>query len=222
MTATDPAGCIQHYPMSMGRFGENPFGENRFRLVLASSRRNLIFGQWNESGAPRAKFCQTYPHIPAGLYVIEEWVDAFTFTGMTAARWNSDSNVNILGPYPSRGEYVMVGNCGFNPAEFNIEKLINLVHASDRYTWAEKLAACKDTAARDEAERSSLREAIIRDALPAFGHAPFSQVSTGRGGAGKTSPVRYAAQDVGLPAPAGIPGQATFGPQVVPKQLEAA
>ena len=218
MIAADPANSIRHYPMAMSRFGTNPFGENKFRIILASSRRSLVYGQWNEAGTPRAKYCQTYPQIPEGAWVLEEWQDAFTFTGgMTAAQWNLE--MTVLGPYPHRGEYVMCGNTGFHPEQVNIEKLIRLVHASDRYSWAEKLAACRNQATKEEIERKCQREAIIRDAFPAFGHAPFSQLSTGRGGAGKTTPVRYSANELGLPVPQGKPGEATAGgAMIIPKR----
>jgi hypothetical protein len=224
MTALDPANSLQHYPMPMARFGLNPFGENRFRIILAASRRSLVYGQWNGAGTPRAKWVQTYPHLSATeTYVLEEWVDAFTFTGgVTAEQWNSDSQLNILGPYPHRGEYQMCGNTGFDPAQTNIEKLIRLVHASDRYSWSEKLVAARNQATKEEIERKHLRESIIRDALPAFGHAPFSQLSTGRGGAPKTSPVIRSANELGLPIPQGIPGQATAGGGKVRKQRKRA
>lgn len=214
MTAADPAGCLQHYPLPMERFGLNPFGENLYRLVLGSTRRSLVFGKWNESGAPRARYCQTYPQIPAGEWILEKWLSAFDFTGVTAARWNLDPELNALGPYPSRGEYQMIGNTGFNPMDLGtsgIEKLISLVTAGDRHSWAEKLAACRNAADQLEAEKKSLREAIIRDALPAFGHAAFSQLSTGSGGMGKSSPVLRSANDLGLPVPCGTPGQASTG-----------
>ncbi len=224
MTALDPSDSLKHYPISMTRFGSNPHGENRFRLILAASRRNLVYGQWNGAGMPRAKWVQTYPQYSAGNgYVLEEWLDAFSFTGVTAEQWGADSQLNILGPYPHRGEYVMIGNDAFNPADTNIEKLITLVHASDRYSWAEKLAACRNQATKEEIERSCLRDAIIRDAFPAFGHAPFSQLSTGRGGAAKTSPVIRSANELGLPVPQGIPGQATTGGgMIVPKKKRRA
>jgi len=211
MTALDPSDSLQHYPMPMARFGLNPYGENRFRLVLAASRRALVYGQWNGAGAPRAKWCPLYPHVQNG-WVLEEWQSAFQFAGCTAEQWNRDPNLTILGPYPERGEYVMIGNDGFNPADLDIDKLIKLVHAADNYSWHEKLNACKKSQEMREKEQHSQSEAIILDALPAFGHAPFSQVSTGRGGEGKTSPVRKSANELGLKVPQGVPGKVTGGP----------
>src|SRR5579863_5874063 len=89
MTALDPANSLQHFPMAMARFGLNPFGENRFRIVLASTRRSLVFGKWNESGTERAKYCLTYPEIGPN-WILEEWLDAFAFTGVTPTQWNAE------------------------------------------------------------------------------------------------------------------------------------
>ncbi len=221
MISADPANSLQFYPMNMSRFGSNPFGENRFRIVLAASRRSLVQGQWNGTGIPRAKWCQTYPQFSAGeTYILEEWVDAFTFTGMMPSEWAARDG-QWLGPYPHRGEYVMCGNTGFDPAQTNIEKLISLVHAADKYSWSEKLVACRNEAAKEELKRRWLRESIIRDALPAFGHAPFVGHG-GRGGMGKTSPVMRSAEELGLPIPEGIPGQATTGGGMIVKKKRRA
>lgn len=213
MIALDPSDSLQHFPIPMAKFGLNPYGENRFRIVLAKSRRALVFGQWNGAGTPRAKWCRIYAQF-GDTWILEEWQDAFTFAGCTAETWNRDPNLNILGAYPHRGEYVMIGNDGFNPHDFDIEKLITLVHAADKYSWAEKLNACRLSADADSRDRHNQSVAIVRDALPAFGHAPFSQLSTGRGGAGKTSPVLRSANELGLKVPRGIPGQVTGGPQI--------
>lgn len=208
MIATDFSNCLKHYPLPMSRFGLNPFGENRFRLVLAQSRMFIVQGQWRGAGLPKAQWCKLYPQIPMGLYVLEEWHDAFSVTGTTEDLWNRGDG-QYLGPYPSRGDYLQLGDIGFNPAEFNIEKLITLVHASDKYSWNEKLVACKNAATKAEIENRCERDAIIRDCFPAFGHAPFSQLSTGGGGAGKSSPVHRSANEMGTPMPIAKPGKAT-------------
>lgn len=221
MIATDPAGSIQHYPMSMKRFGQNPFGENRFRIVLATSRRFLVAGQWNGAGTNRAKWCMLYPHI-GPEWILEEWQDAFTFSGMTATQWNSNPDQLALGPYPLRGDYQMCGDTSFDPAQINIDKLITLVHAADKYSWAEKLRACRDAAQRDEKQRASKCQAIILDALPAFGHAPGLGYG-GALGAAKSSPVLKSANELCLPIPNGRPGEATTGGgQIVKKRRKAA
>lgn len=218
MLATDPAGALQHYPQSMARFGANPYGENLYRIVLASTRRHLCYGKWNEAGANRAKWVLSHPHL-GGTWILEKWIDAFSFSGVTAAQWNADFDLTSAGPYPARGEYQMCGNTSFDPAQTNIEKLISLIEAGSKHSWAERLAACRDSAAKIEAANSADCKAIILDAYPAFGHAAFSQLSTGRGGAGKTSPIRYSANELGLPVPHGKPGQVTAGgSMMVPKR----
>ncbi len=213
MIALDPSDSLQHYPLSMAKFGVNPFGENQFRIVLSSSRRSLIHGQWNGAGTPRAKYCQTYPQVPGEDWILEEWIPASVFCGMTAEQWNLDPAMLALGPYPHRGEYQMCGQCGFHPEQVNIEKLIALVHAGDRYSWAEKLTACRNQATKEEIERRCLREAIIADALPSFGHAPFVAYG-GRGGERKTR-VQRSANDLKIRVPKGTPGRPTSSPRIL-------
>ena len=195
----DP-GTLQHYPMDMRRFGLNPFGENRFRIVRASSRRFLIVG-------PTVQWSLLYPHI-GERWILEEWQDAFTFSGVTSAGWDANPDLKILGPYPSRGDYQMCGNTSFDPAQTDIEKLIRYVHAGDRYSWAQKLAACHVAAEKDKADRKSLCRDIVMDALPSFALAP----GVGYGGSfglPKSSPVRITAQQTGLPIPKQRRGQVT-------------
>ncbi len=217
MIALDPAESIQMYPMSMARFGLTPYGENRFRVILASSRRHLVCGQINLAGAKRAMWVRTYPDIPGQPFILEEWVDAFTFTGCTRDQW-AYGDGQFLGPYPYRGEYQMCGSSGFKPEEVNIEKLIRYVHAADNYSWTEKLYACRKKAEADEAATANEVRAIIQDSFPAFGHAPFMGYG-GHGGSTKTSPVLRSANELGLPVPQGIPGQVTTGgSMIVPKR----
>lgn len=204
----------------MQRFGTNPFGENRYRLVLASSRRHICHGRWNEAGLARAKWVPTYAHLPSEDYVLEEWLSAFQYTGMTPSQWNADPAMLSLGPYPHRGEYTMIGQSGFNPAQVNVEKLIQLVHGADRFSWSEKLNACRSAAEKVEADTKALRESIIRDALPAFGHAAFS--AYGGGGGEKKSPVIRSANELGLPITQGVPGQVTTGGPIVRKKKRKA
>lgn len=193
----------------MERFGTNTYGENLYRIVLASSRRSLVHGQWNDAGTARARWCLTYPHIGA-QYILEKWLDAFAFTGCTAATWNVDRSLNVLGPYPNRGEYVMCGDTSFNPGETNIEKLIVLIEAGSRYSWAEKLAACRDKQARVDREKGQIISDIVQDAFRPFGGInPISAGAYGRGT--KTTPVLRSANELGLPIPQGKPGEVTVG-----------
>lgn len=223
MIAADPAGCLAHYPMPMSRFGLNPFGENKFRIVRASTRRHIVFGQWNQAGTPRAKYVLTYPHLGEG-WILEEWQTAYAFTGMTAERWNSDPQCTLMGPYPYRGEYSLVGGITIDPENTNIERLIQLVHAGDKYSFAEKLTACKIASEKTEAEKAALCKDIIRDALPSFGTADI--IGYGGRRSGKAKPeIKYSARDlrrmgINTLKPRNAEGVTTGGAQViVPKHI---
>ena len=184
--------------MPMRRFGLNPWGDPLYRIVLTDSRRYLVCGQWNGAGMSRARWMPLYPHMLAE-YVLEKWQDAFTFTGMTADKWNTDPNCTLLGPYPSRGEYRMIGNEGIKPADTNIEKLIALIEAGSNYSWAEKLAACRKVSEYGQAEAKRLRKDICDDAQSFKGTEALVGFGGGRGT--KTSPILKSANELHLPRP---------------------
>jgi hypothetical protein len=182
--------------MPMARFGKNGYGDNLYRIVLAESRRMLIVGgiaQWGPCYPQAKDWFRDY----GTQWVLEKWVSAFRFTGMTASQWNRDSNNLILGPYPDRGEYIMCGNLPILPEVTNIDKLIAMVDAGSSYSWSEKLEACKKKQEYADAMAKSTREAIIRECLPTFGTTPM----VGHGGARgtKTSPILRSANELGLP-----------------------
>lgn len=195
----DPKTSIQHWPMSMTRFGLNPFGENLYRIVLTDSRRFIVHGKWNDSGQPRAAWQLLYPQM-MGRWVLEKWRSAFEFTVKTAAQWNRDPDCLVLGPYPTRGEYQMVGDDAFPPADTNIEKLIGMIEVS-RVSWAEKLRACRTQQEYVKADEKRQRVDIIRDCLPAYGTEPMVGFGGGRGT--KTAPVLKSANELHLPRPTG-------------------
>jgi hypothetical protein len=204
----DPKTSVQLYPMPMGRFGMNPWQEPMYRIVLAESRRFLVHGKKFGVGASRAAWMPLYPHIAneigqnTGVWVLEKWIDAFAFTRMTAAEWNRDPDMLATGPYPSRGEYVMIGNLPIKPADTNIEKLIGMVNAGTKYSWAEKLAACRLRSDSEEAGKKSLMTDIIRDALPVAGTEPLVGYGGHRGT--KTAPILKSANELHLPRPTNI------------------
>lgn len=201
----DPKTSLQLYPMTMGRFGMNPWGEPMYRIVLAESRRFLVNGKKRGDGAIRAEWMPLYPHIVdefgrcEGQYLLEKWLDAFTFTGMTAEQWNRNPDMTALGPYPSRGEYAMCGNTQFRPADTDIEKLIGMVNAGTKYSWAEKVAACSLKAQREEDAKKALMTDIIRDALPVCGTEPLVAYGGHRGS--KTAPILKSANELHMPRP---------------------
>ena len=201
----DPNTSIQMYPMPMGRFGMNPWQEPMYRIVLAESRRFLVHGKKLGAGAVRAYWMPLYPQVTdergqnTGQYVLEKWLDTFTFGRLTAEAWNRNPAMVSLGPYPSRGEYVMIGNGPIKPADTNIEKLIGMVNAGTKYSWAEKLAACRIRSDYEEAGKKAQVNDIIRDALPFAGTEPLIGYGGHRGT--KTAPILRSATELHLPKP---------------------
>lgn len=181
----------------MARYGQNPFGENLWRLVWSDSRTYLVCGQWNDSGAVRAQECLCYPQI-RGQWILERWLSAWDYTRMLPSQWDA-SQENILGPYPSRGEYVLAGDGGLDPGLINFDLLIPMIEAGAKMSWGERLAACHLSQANKDKEYDRKADAIIRNAFPAFGGVPFSQLSTGAGGLSKSTPELKTANELGLP-----------------------
>lgn len=181
----------------MSRYGLNPFGENLWRLVVSDSRTHLVNGQWNESGAITAKECLCYPHL-RGVWILERWLSAWEYTRMTPGMW-ANSPESITGLYPHRGEYVLAGDGGIDPEHINLDLLITMIEAGTKMPWVERLAACKLAQENKDRAYDSHADSLIRDCFPAFGGSPFSQISTGAGGIGKTAPALKTANELRLP-----------------------
>src|SRR4249920_2040494 len=94
----DPKSSLRFWPLEkMSRFGQNPFGENKWRIVWAPSRRSLVHG-----AGMKPQWIVTHQHA-GNAWILEKWLSAYEFTKCTAEVWNM--SLTLLGPYPSRGEY---------------------------------------------------------------------------------------------------------------------
>ena len=175
----DPATNLQHYPLPMARFGKNPHGENLWRIVWAPSRRML-------AGDGAFRWVQAYRQIGAA-WILEKWVSAWDFCQCSKAKW--EETMLILGPYPARGEYVHAHTFGAAVADSNVEKLISWIEEGQRRSWQDHLDACKSEYDREERDASSTRQAIIRNALPAFGATAMVGAGGGRGTKTKALPI---------------------------------
>jgi hypothetical protein len=187
---------LRFWPLeSMSRFGQNPFGDNKWRIVHAPSRRSLVHGE-----GKKPQWIQTYPQAGT-CWVLEKWLSAYDFTKCTAETWNM--SMTLLGPYPSRGEYELAHTfSNLIPSDVNIEKLISLIEAGkNRYSAYENSVSLRDEALREENSERNQRLAKIHNLLPAFGNAPMSGRSGGRGT--KTFDLPLTAQSAGLPTKAG-------------------
>ena len=160
----DPKTALQHYPVSMERFGKNPYGENLWRIVFAPSRYHLLHGNDGSS-----KWAPMYRHV-GPYWVLEKWMSADAFAGMSRTRWERE--MLILGPWPERGEYQLAHvfeACG--PVDANLDKLIQWIMAGYRNSYQ----TVKDgVMAQVEAEQKDVRRQLgdkIENLLPAFGNA---------------------------------------------------
>lgn len=190
----DPKASLRHWPAPMARFGKNPYGENLYRIVFAPSRRMIAYGTWAD-GSRKARYIPKYPEI-GDQWILERWMTPYEYTGRTPEQWKQ--TLTVLGPYPDRGEYEVshvFEACG--PTDANLTKLISWIEEGRKRSWWENRTACQADSEADEKERKNLREAIIRDSLPAFGTAPLSGYGGGRGT--KTAPILKSAEELGLP-----------------------
>ncbi len=179
----------------MARYGQNPFGENIWRIVHAPSRRSLVHGHGR-----KPKWLVTYPQA-GDHWVLEKWLSAYDFTKCTAQTWNQ--SMTLLGPYPSRGEYELCHIFEVTlPESGNIEKLITWIKAGSKYSMYENMMSMREEADREGQTGKSYREAVIRNALPAFGGAAMSGVGGGRG-TKTTFDLPLTAQQAKLPTKAG-------------------
>jgi hypothetical protein len=193
MEAYDPVRNLRFWPLeSMARFGQNPFGENIWRIVHAPSRRSLVHG---EGDKPR--WLPTYPQA-GDAWVLEKWLSAYDFTRCTPETWNM--SMTLLGPYPSRGEYELAHI--FNPAPLGeIEKIITLIEAGGRYSANENKNALKDELDKEKKDKQNYWHARLMDRMHAFGTAPMVGFGGGRGT--KTKDIRLTAEEANLPTKPG-------------------
>ena len=184
----DPVKNLQQYPLSMARFGKNPFGENLWRIVWAPTRRILT---GDSSGF---RWVPAYRQI-GSAWVLEKWVDSVTFSGCGPTKWNE--TLLILGPYPARGEYIHAHTFGVSIEDANLDKLIRWIEAGSQRSWQDNIDAVRGEYDAEEKAASETRRAIIYNALPAFGAAASSGFGGGKGT--KHLPNLKTANELGLP-----------------------
>lgn len=174
-------GTPQHYPISMARFGLNPYGANIYRIVFAPSVRHLIGGRWRD-GSVEYRSRPTYSKI-GNEWILERWVSAKEFCGMTREeyeiRFRGESGLFTMGPYPYEGTYTLCGDAALKKDAIpSIGKLIegiehgrrNMSHARTMENYrliAEDLAA-------EEKSQDDLILSRIQEKRPAFGNRPTS------------------------------------------------
>ena len=191
----DPVSSLRHFPLSLDRFGKNVYGEPLYRIVWGPSRRYLVCGEWPD-GSNCARWAVKYKQCGEN-WILEGWMSAQRFAQCSRQQWERDKL--SLGPWPERGEYEIVEPFyGVQPSDSLVEKLINWSRAgSERISPSETFTFNRDDAMRELAEKENIAQAMLRNALPAFGPRPFAGAHVSRGE--KTRPILHSAEELGLP-----------------------
>jgi hypothetical protein len=199
----DPVASLRHFPMALGRFGKNPYGEPLYRIVSADSRRRLVGGFWQETGEVGYHWTRKYKRIEG--WILERW----QMPTLSKKQWDRDmidplSGWLLFGPYPERGEYEMAYHFDAEQKEAPtiglVEKLIGALERGRSRSFEEVRAAHKAEYDAEERETKANVYDELRDVRQAFGMAPISSargVSRGT----KTLPNVISAQEAGLPIP---------------------
>jgi len=200
----DPKANIQLYPIPMGRYGSNPYGENLYRIVLGRSRRIL-----GSKGDGDFRWVHKYPEERDKEWILERWVSGFEITQMSRDAWNRSVQSDVLGPYPDRGDYVECEvSLACSPAEANLDKLISWIEESRKRQFspvatAENGVALRDAYAAEKKANFQKSYDIAYDACSAFLDRPFVSTSKSTRSAKrgtKTKEFNLSAHQTGLPA----------------------
>jgi len=164
---------------SLKAFGQNPYGENIWRVVWAPSRMWQVGGRWQDR--EQGKIVRTvdeYRWIPRyggeNGWVLEKWLSAEEYAKCTEELWNmvmrdAETGLLELGPYPSRGVFEAAYTFSFYPPYSLVEKRIQMInYGKQKYSQNDIKLAHRDALdAREKAKDDKLEE-MIRDAMPAF------------------------------------------------------
>lgn len=184
----DPTKNLITYPgISLARFGNNPHGEPRFRIVFAPSRRNL-------GAVPGESFSWVNTYALGPAWVLEKWLDPFAFAKCSRESWDIRLAA-MLGPYPTRGEYqhCHTFTCAIDDA--NLDKLIAWINEGQNRRWNEVHDACIASYEYQRAESRKKANDLIQNALPAFGSTAFVGARGARGS--KTVSASRSARGIG-------------------------
>lgn len=195
----DPVTDLRHYPISLTKYGLNPYGQPLFRIVFAESRRNLVGGKWPD-GSIEYRWEPTYDQVKEP-WVMEKWLSAWDFTLCTKRTWDLThvdpaSGWLLLGPYPDRGEYQHCHTFTAAVADCNIDKLVMWINEGRNRSWQDNRDANKKQYEAEEKETRQMIRDVSEERMPAFLDKPMSgRVSRGS----KTAKIMLTADQVRLP-----------------------
>lgn len=188
------------YPMSMRKYGVNPFDEPMWRVVFAPSVKKIIGGRFAD-GFTGYRARPAYRHV-GPHWVLEKWISAWELTKKTEAQYDEvfkDQKTGLYptGPYPHRGIYHYCETLSCNPADANFDKLISWINRAKFNNPADNTRALMDTMDRKEKEEQQQRFDKMKDLMPAFGIRAANL--GGHVKATKSAPMMRSANELGLP-----------------------
>lgn len=125
------------YQEILRKYGQNPYGENLFRVSFLPSRCHTVGGYWEKEQDFRYRRVPKYG-IREYKWMIEKWLPNYTYG--TPESWErltlSQEGFLQLGPYPSTGEYecVQVFSVGRGPEGY-VPLEPGLVDLQARMIW---------------------------------------------------------------------------------------
>lgn len=133
------AGSVQHYPAPLARFGQNPHGDNLWRIAFTDSVRRMVGGKWPD-GKEEYRYKKVYTGKEAkGRWVLEKWRSAFELTLCTPETYLMQFGaISPNGPYPYKGDYEEVWVFTGSPDEMNIQRIIDWSNHQQGMGYAER------------------------------------------------------------------------------------
>jgi hypothetical protein len=188
------------YPMSMAKYGLNPFGEPMYRLVFAPSVKKLVGGKFKD-GYTGYRARPAYAHI-GPHWVIEKWLSGYDYTAMSEQKYEErfrdpETQLFSTGPYPTRGIYFYCETLSCNPADANLDKLIMWLEQAKKNDPSANQRAVLADMEKKEAYEASQRYDQCKEALPSFGVRAAS--FNGHVKPTKSAPIAKTANELGLP-----------------------
>lgn len=173
---------LQTYPtIPTKRFGTNLYDEPLFRIVWSDSRTDLIGGKWPD-GASEYRECPRYPGLHN--WVLEVWKSPVEYAGTPAeyhaTQWDAESGLLTCGPYPTRGEYVMVYTFPFEPTITMVETIITAIKLSRDLTPGQRKQSIMEPLEKQKKQQDQRFDDIFNqsmgpwataDAVVGFGRA---------------------------------------------------
>lgn len=163
---------VQVHPLCrLDRFGQNPVGDMKYRVVYAPSRMYLVGKVWEDNNRAEYRFMPLYK---AKGWILERWLSAFEFTGMGPDRWDIETKdwrtgLYITGPYPHKGEYEMCWDFeNQEPTQGYASRVIGMIEAGRLKSYNEHLAANKEYMAKQEKAEDARTFDMIQNEMPTF------------------------------------------------------